>query len=150
MTWKKMKGMSLPPPLKLCRHDSIMAGKHFMKDTGLPALLSPWYLRASCHKLSPREENTHQYTPAIDKRVRGCTMLFHSTAFDRRVSGCTMLSHSTLPLSGKSSKSDLARMWALMPGMASDVARVLGMDVVRCPEAGWRCSAAAALPPARF
>jgi hypothetical protein len=44
-TWKKMKGMSLPPPLNRCRHAPIMAGKHFMKESGLPALLSPWYLQ---------------------------------------------------------------------------------------------------------
>jgi hypothetical protein len=43
-----MKGMSLPPPLNLCRHDLIMAGKHFMKDAGPPALLSPWYLQTNC------------------------------------------------------------------------------------------------------
>jgi hypothetical protein len=46
-TWKNMKGMSLPPPLNRCRQAPIMAGKHFMKESGLPALLSPWYLQTS-------------------------------------------------------------------------------------------------------
>jgi hypothetical protein len=42
-----MNGMSLPPPLNRCRHAPIMAGKHFTKESGFPALLSPWYLQKS-------------------------------------------------------------------------------------------------------
>jgi hypothetical protein len=39
-----MKGVSPLPPLNFCRQDSIMAGKHAMKEVGAPAFDSPWYL----------------------------------------------------------------------------------------------------------
>jgi hypothetical protein len=44
-TWKKMKGVSLLPPLNFSRQLSIMAGKHAVKDAGEPAFDSPWYLK---------------------------------------------------------------------------------------------------------